>query len=75
MKLQISVGKLDISGETIGDILAKARAMLVQKQSQLAGVETKYKTLKKEAAQLEAAVKQLEVSAPQVQTPEQKPTP
>lgn len=79
MKLQISVGKLELSGDSLGDILAKARAMLSQKQTQLATVEAKYKALKKEAAQLETAVKQLEGNTPQAQTTEQKqeqkPTP
>ena len=62
MKLQIQVGDLNLAGESVADILVKVRALLTQKQKQLVEAEKKYKAVKKEAAQLEKAVKELEAA-------------
>jgi len=72
MKLQIQVGDLNLAGESVADILVKVRALLTQKQKQLVEAEKKYKAVKKEAAQLEKAVKELE-AANQIQ-PTQAPS-
>lgn len=74
MKLQIQIGDLNLTGESVADILAKSRTILVQKQKQLGEAEKKYKAIKKEASQLEKAVKELEAAnQPQVDKPKQQP--
>ena len=58
----MQVGDLNLAGESVADILVKVRTLLTQKQKQLVAAEKKYKAVRKEAAQLEKALKELEAA-------------
>jgi len=63
MKLRIKVGGLDLTGDSVADLLAKVRALSDQKTALLIEVEKRYKAIKKEAAQFEKARKELEAAS------------